>query len=185
MILLPRGSTLSRRGLLTSRAERTPRHLFCGKPPPRDRSADRSADQKTENSQKTSPFEIALQVRSRRRTMRGCLRRATPHVRCGASLLAHRARHLADRSRENLRTPHLYKPSLLQPSCHTFVTDTVVAALANAGATQVRRPQAGRELRSARRAHCATDSARPLLTITLRPRASHCHSVEHANSGAC
>ena len=37
---------------------------------------------------------------------------------------APRARHLADRSRENLRTPHLYKPSLLQPSCHTFVTDT-------------------------------------------------------------
>ena len=39
---------------------------------------------------------------------------------------APRARHLADRSRENLRTPHLYKPSLLQPSCHTFVTDTVL-----------------------------------------------------------
>ena len=134
---------------------------FCGKPPPRDRSADRSADHTR------SPLKLLL-FKCGRDDNAG-VRRATPHVRCGASLLARRARHLADRSRENLRAPHLYKPSLLQPSCHTFVTDTVLLR----SPMQVPRKsvdQAGRELRSARRrAHCATDSARPLLTIAPRP----------------
>ena len=57
--------------------------------------------------------------------------------------------------------------SLLQPSCHTFVTDTVLLRLP----MQVPRKsvdQAGRELRSARRAHCATDSARPLLHLHVK-----------------